>query len=152
MLPLRRGVRRKSIFLVKSLVSCMVCSEFDGISFDTSHEAFLAPLHSDIHDPWSFSDSFLCPVSIATKYFKIDLFWTGEVYVQNLAKYTVKHIKICSTLLQPTPWPNWIISWHETPHVNAFRKTEAIFEFYPGSWDIGTFRGFRGVRLGLKNW
>ena len=38
-----------------------------------------------------------------------------------------------------TPGP---IFWREPPHVNAFRGTEAIFEFHPGIRDTGTFRGF----------
>ena len=32
-----------------------------------------------------------------------------------------------------TPGPNWLIFWLETPHVNTFRGTEAIFEFHPRS-------------------
>ena len=51
-----------------------------------------------------------------------------------------------------TPGPNWLIFCRETPHVNAFRGTEAIFEFHPRSRDMGTFWGFRVVKLGVKNW
>ena len=36
-----------------------------------------------------------------------------------------------------TPGPNWLIFWRETPHVNSFRLTEAIFEFHLRSRDIG---------------
>ena len=35
-----------------------------------------------------------------------------------------------------TPWPNLFIFWREPPHVNAFRGTEAIFEFHSWSRDI----------------
>ena len=34
------------------------------------------------------------------------------------------------------PWPNLFIFWREPPHVNAFRGTEAIFEFHSWSRDI----------------
>ena len=34
--------------------------------------------------------------------------------------------------------------------MNTFRRTEAIFEFYRGSRDMGTFGGFRGVESGFK--
>ena len=35
-----------------------------------------------------------------------------------------------------TPGPNLFIFWREPPHVNAFRGTEAIFEFHSWSRDI----------------
>ena len=41
-----------------------------------------------------------------------------------------------------TPGPNWLIFWLETPHLIAFRGTEAIFEFLPGSRDISPFLAF----------
>ena len=35
-----------------------------------------------------------------------------------------------------TPGPNWLIFWRETPHVNTFGRTGAIFEFHPRSGDM----------------
>ena len=35
-----------------------------------------------------------------------------------------------------TPGPNWLIFWRETHHGNAFRGTEAIFEFHLRSRDM----------------
>ena len=50
-----------------------------------------------------------------------------------------------------TPGPIWLIFRRETPHVNTFRRTEAILAFYRGSRDMDTFGGFGGVQLGFKN-
>ena len=33
-----------------------------------------------------------------------------------------------------TPGPNWLIFWQETPHVNSFRITEAIFVLKAEIW------------------
>ena len=46
-----------------------------------------------------------------------------------------------------TPGPNWLIFWRETPHVNTFRGTEAIFEFHPRSGDTSRFLLDFGPRL-----
>ena len=45
-------------------------------------------------------------------------------------------------LTAQTPGPNWLIFWQETLHVNTFGLTEAIFEFHPGSRDMGTLGVF----------
>ena len=61
----------------------------------------------------------------------------------------------CSKSMAPpptaqTPGSNWLIFWLETPHRNTFRGTEAIFEFHPGSWDMGLFMGFWRVKSGVR--
>ena len=72
------------------------------------------------------------------------------LHVQNRAKYKVNTIKIRSSPRGPatalTYGPNGLIFWHETPRVNDFGGTEAMFEFHRR--DLGTCRGFGGVKIG----
>ena len=63
---------------------------------------------------------------------------TGNLKLQKRLKYKVKSQKNRSTPpTAKTPRPNWLIFWRENLHVNTFGLTEAIFEFHPGSRDMG---------------
>ena len=60
-----------------------------------------------------------------------------NIWLQKWLKYKVKSLQIRSTPpTAQTPGPNLFIFWREPPHVNAFRGTEAIFEFHSWSRDI----------------
>ncbi len=69
----------------------------------------------------------------------MSLFCFSDVVAMNMLQ-VLEDVRPSKSLAPPptaqTPGPNWLIFWRETHHGNAFRGTEAIFEFHLSSRDM----------------